>query len=102
MAILKCFSVFDKAVGAFGRPFYTASRGEAMRVFMDAVNEDKSPFNKHPEDFLLFDVGEFEEGTGIFSSREPEKVISALECIRKEPGTSIVPLKGNYKLPSGT
>lgn len=86
MSILQAYSVFDKAIGAFARPWYAAARGEAMRLFMDAVNDPASPFHKHPEDFILFQCGEFEDGTGIFSSHDPERVCSALDMLRVPDG----------------
>lgn len=86
MAVLQCYSVHDKAVGSFMRPFYCLSRGEALRLFMDACQDEKQPFFRHAGDYVLYQCGEFEDGTGIFSSREPERVISALECVNKEKG----------------
>lgn len=77
--ILQCYSVYDKAVGCFMPPFYAKSRGEAIRMFMDAVGDKNTPFCKHPEDYILFQTGEFEDGVGIFASREPEKVLTASE-----------------------
>lgn len=81
MAILGCYSVFDKAVNAFMRPFYCVARGEALRVFMDAVGDKNSQFCKHPEDYILFQCGEFDDVKGVFTQEEPEKVITALECV---------------------
>lgn len=79
--VLQCYSVHDKAVGAFMPPFYAKSRGEAMRMFIDACSDANSNLSKHPADYVLFQCGEFEDGTGIFSSREPERVISSLEVV---------------------
>lgn len=80
MAILQCYSVFDKAVNAFMRPWYTVSRGEALRLFIDSVNDPASYSFKHPEDFILFQCGEFDDAKGIFTTEEPEKVLGASEC----------------------
>lgn len=82
--ILQCYSVHDKAVGAFLQPFYMRSRGEAIRSFMDAVNAENSQFARNAGDYELYQCGEWEDGTGIFSSHPPERVISALECIKRE------------------
>lgn len=81
--ILKCYSVFDKAINSFGRPWYVLARGEAVRTFMDAVGDKESPFNKHPEDYMLFQVGEFDDQKGVFTQEEPEKVLTALEVLQE-------------------
>lgn len=75
------FSVYDKAVKAYLKPFYGRSRGEAIRSFMEAVSDAKHEFAKHASDYVMFYLGDFDDATGIFSPREPERVISALECM---------------------
>lgn len=61
-------SVHDAAIGAFGRPAFVASMGQAIRSFTDEVNrgaEDNVMF-KHPEDVSLYHLGTFDDGTGLF------------------------------------
>lgn len=81
--IYLCMSVLDKQVGAYLPPFFVRTKGEAVRSFMDAVKDPKHQFARHPDDYVLFQCGEFEDGTGIFSSREPDRIISARECVDK-------------------
>lgn len=62
---LLVFSVRDSKAEAFTRPFFAQTRGMAVRGFRDAVNGDQNePIAKHPEDFTLFHIGEFDELTG--------------------------------------
>jgi len=61
-------AVRDSAAGAFMRPFYLSSPGQAIRSFQDEVNrasEENTMFH-HPEDFELFELGTFDDGTGLF------------------------------------
>jgi hypothetical protein len=69
MKLIIC-SVYDKAVGAYMRPFFAQSPGQAVRMFVDEVNGD-SPFNKHPEDYALFQIGEFFDNDGKIMAIEP-------------------------------
>lgn len=75
--ILQIYSVRDDAIGAFMNPFYTRSRGEALRSFQDAVNDPKSTFNSHVTDYNLYYLGEYDDNTGIFTPVPPDHVISA-------------------------
>lgn len=77
------FSVYDKAVEAYMQPFFMRSKGEAIRSWTQAVGDPKSNFCAHPEDYILFCVGAFEDGSGIFTVHEPEKIITALELVKK-------------------
>jgi hypothetical protein len=82
---LQVFSVYDKAVGAYLQPFFSRSKGEALRSFTSACNEDKHQFNVHSSDYVLFDIGEFDDASGLFSPREPSRIISAIECVAEIP-----------------
>lgn len=70
MTILVVVSVFDSAVGAYGRPIFVPSTGVAMRSFSDEVNRadaDNGMFY-HPDDFGLFHVADYNDSSGRFSS----------------------------------
>lgn len=59
--ILQIFAVYDSKADAYLQPFFMPSKGQAMRSFQDLSNEPKTQFNKHPEDFTLFHIGEFDD-----------------------------------------
>lgn len=64
--MLKVYTVWDSASDAFLQPFYTQSKGQAIRSFTDAANDSGHQFCKHPEDFTLFELGEFNEQDAKF------------------------------------
>lgn len=67
MKMIVC-SIKDRAADAFGRPFYVPAVGVAIRSFQDEVNRDAqdSQIFQHPDDFDLFDLGVFDDATGLF------------------------------------
>lgn len=83
--ILQAFAVFDKKIEAFDKPMWFRSRGEAIRAFSDAVQDDKSPFANHPEDFAFAYICQFDDSNGLvqYPSAGPTFVIQALDCIRE-------------------
>ncbi len=62
--MLKIYTVFDSKPHAYLPPFFMKSNGEAVRAFSDTVNNPESSFNKHPEDYTLFELGNYDESTG--------------------------------------
>lgn len=56
---LLMFSIFDNKADAFNTPFFMAARGQAVRAFQDLVNDGQSAISKHPEDYKLCLIGEF-------------------------------------------
>lgn len=67
------FAVKDRAADAFGRPFFCATDGIAVRSFMDEVNraDKENPLYQHPDDFDLFVLGTFDDSDGSFEPEGP-------------------------------
>lgn len=87
MSILRLYSIFDTAVGAYLRPFWSDHKANAIRSFVQCVNDKSSPDNmvaNHPDQFVLFEVGEFHCSTGVFSSHpNPLSLGNGVEFIHK-------------------
>lgn len=80
-------SVRDGATGLYGQPWFVVARGQAIRAFTDEVNRKPGDTDlaKHPEDFELFAVAEFDESTGRFGSLgDPEPLIRGKDCVNVE------------------
>lgn len=80
----KILSVRDRAIDAFGQPFFSASVGGAIRSFSDEVNRqaENNPLAKHPDDFDLYLLGEFDDATGEFSQERPSQVAIGKDLVR--------------------
>ena len=72
-------SIFDNATKSYTPPVYSVAKGEAIRSFMDLLDDQNSQYAKHPEDFSLFYLGTFDESTGMFKTVNPEKLIGLWE-----------------------
>ncbi len=71
-------TVKDRAADAYGRPMFVPSAGVAIRSFSDEINRDNADnqlFN-HPDDFDLYELGEFDDNTGLFALHEQPKLLS--------------------------
>lgn len=77
MKLVLC-SVKDRAADAFGRPMFVPSIGVAIRSFSDEINRQDAEnqlFN-HPDDFDLYEMGEFDDNTGLFALHDQPKLVS--------------------------
>ena len=62
---LNVYSIFDSAAKAYTSPFFMHNDGLAIRAFQDNVNaEQENNISKHPDQFTLFKIGEFDDSTG--------------------------------------
>ncbi|AXH77117.1 MAG: nonstructural protein [Microviridae sp.] len=76
-------AIYDNASDVFMPPYVMQTKGQAIRSFMDECNrpaEDNILF-KHPDDFVMYELGMFDTETGKFELLEDEKkLISGREC----------------------
>lgn len=82
--VLKVFSIFDEKGVVFGQPFYMLHNGEALRAFADLVADPQTTVNKHPDDYKLYLLGEFDNFSGKFESlRTPEFIAHGSDYSKK-------------------
>lgn len=83
--ILKVYSIFDSKIGSYLAPFFPQAKGAAIRAFTEALNDPNHQFSKYPEDFTLFELGEWDDATASFTSHlTPLSVGTGLEFKSKE------------------
>lgn len=61
--IIQIFTVFDEKAGCSHPPFYMNSVPEGRRTFGDCVNSKDHPYSKHPSDYTLFHIGEYDDNS---------------------------------------
>lgn len=59
------FSIFDSKAEVYGPPFFAPAIGLAVRHFGDLCRDPNSALSKHPGDYRLFRIGEFDDSTGV-------------------------------------
>lgn len=81
---LKVYSVFDVKAAIYTNPMFFRRREEAERAFAISANNPDSDFFKYAEDYFLFELGEYDQDTGIVTSyAAPISVVSALAASTK-------------------
>lgn len=75
-------AVKDNAVESFQPVNTVRARGEALRGFIDAVNNPQNQqLHAHPEDFDLYVIGYFDDQTGILERVEqPERIMRGIDA----------------------
>lgn len=82
--IISVFAIYDSKSEAFMQPFFMQTKGAALRAFSDTVQDPSTSFNKHPADFTLFQIGEYDDSSGKLSStKTPLSLGTALEYLSK-------------------
>lgn len=71
------YTFYDATVGTHSNPMIFLNDGQAIRVFSDIINakEKESDLAKHPEQFALFTLGEWDNQTGIVEQLKTPKLV---------------------------
>lgn len=74
------FSIRDNAAETYENPFLRPTKAAAMRAVQDAMSEP-GPWGKHPEDYALYYLGEFDDTSGIILGTPPEHISSLMDIL---------------------
>ena len=88
---LNIYSIYDTASGAYMRPFYMNSDGQAIRAFSDLAQDAEHEIGRHPEDYTLYRIGTFDDNTGKLHPEDPSSIATAMAMVAAarqiEPGS---------------
>lgn len=74
---VRVFSVYDEKSKAFGELGCCIHDGQAMRSFGDQISNPQSPLSKHPDDYKLYCLGEYDDNSGaLVSFPQPEFLVA--------------------------
>lgn len=75
-------AVRDRAVDGFMQPIYVPHVGHAIRSFTDEINRADSPMNKHPEDYDLYQLGEYDDSNGLLQSVDVRMLVTGKQVYK--------------------
>lgn len=84
---LKVFAIHDAKAEAYLQPFFMANKGTAIRAITELMEKNDHQFSKYPEDFTLFELGEYDDQNGqMLPHTTPMPLCKAIE-LRKATTT---------------
>lgn len=85
MSLLFVCAVRDRAVDSYGSPVFVVATGQAIRSFSDEINNAESAFAKHPEDYDLYQLGQYSQDEGtLIPIGTPKLLVVGKDCVRKD------------------
>ena len=80
---LKVFAIYDAKAESYLPPFHMTATGLALRAFQDMACDKSHQIGQHPEDYTLFELGEFDQFKGQYKIPPNKKPLgNALEYVR--------------------
>lgn len=71
---LEMYSMFDAKTKTYGRPFYMLNEAQTIRSMVDLMIDGDSDPARHPEDFILFKVGVWDDSSATIEIQTPQIV----------------------------
>ena len=90
MAKLKMYAIFDAAAKAFGPPMVFHTNGLALREFETVCMSKDSQLNKSPEDFTVWEIGEYDTDNALIVSGVAPKALAQATDYVKKPALAAV------------
>lgn len=82
--IVKCYSVYDRKALIYNPPFYAPTDGAAIRIVQDAANDPNSQLGRHPADYVLYCVGQYDDQKGLLTGNQPLEHVIDLQGLVQE------------------
>jgi len=89
------YTIHDNKAAAYLTPFFLHNKNMAIRSFSDATNSPEHAFNKHPEDYSLWEIGEFDDITAELIYYTPHHALgTGVDYIQSDNVIDIQQAKG--------
>lgn len=75
--------VHDSKAAAYRFPMLQESRGQAIRSWQEAANDDKTEIGKYPADFTMYQIGKINMETAEVEIHEKINLGTAIEYVQK-------------------
>lgn len=71
------FAIYDRTAGVFNAPFLAHNAAAAERLVDAQKTDPGSLFSTHPDDFVIFEIGTYDQQTGVLIPLTAPKPIHA-------------------------
>lgn len=76
------FTIHDSKAQAYITPWFLPEVGQAVRAFGDCVNSDTHQFGLHPEDYTLFEIGEYDDSNGECTPTQKLSIANGMDVLK--------------------
>lgn len=93
--ITKIYSIFDDKAKIYNKPFHQLNAAVMHRTCMDLLQDEQTEIFKHPEDFIVYELGDYDDVKGEYELIKGKRIMfrfSELEV--EERATPDIPILG--------
>lgn len=84
--ITNAYAIFDNKALIYNVPWFQPTHGAATRLLADLVNDMGTTIGRHPGDYVLYQVGTWDDSKGVLTPISPlVHVMDAIALVRLTP-----------------
>jgi activator of HSP90 ATPase len=81
--LINVYTIRDEKVSAYLRPFLAPTHELMRRSIASVLMDGEHEMAKFPRDFTIYEVGVFDDQTGLVNSHTVPKLVNSVESIRQ-------------------
>lgn len=85
--ILNIYALYDSKAMVYNRPFFFKNDAEAIRSFSDLCNDHECLPGRHPGDFALLQIGEYDEQTAEINPTKQRNIRNGRDVVHNPEET---------------
>lgn len=84
--LLNAYSLYDAKALTYSPPFYASAHGQAVRLVLDLAQDSNTTVGRHPADFTLYCIGQFNDAVGgLLPADTREHIADVLSLLPRAP-----------------
>lgn len=88
--IQRAYSILDTKAQVFYTPFFAVNDATALRIVADTASDLQTVIGRHPEDFVVYHVGTWNDANGFFEPGVPENIATVVNLLGSRSQTDIL------------
>lgn len=81
--IINVYSIFDRKALVYHLPYFAQTHAVAVRTLSDVVADPNTTFGRHPNDYVLYCIGRYDDAKGAMLPLSPmDHVIDAIALVK--------------------
>jgi hypothetical protein len=83
--ITNAYSLYDCKALTYSPPFFANAHGQAVRLVMDLAQDANTTVGRHPVDFTLFCIGQYNDALGVLLPNDVREHIADVASLLPRP-----------------
>lgn len=92
---MNVYSIFDRKSLIYNTPWFQPTHGAATRILEDLVNDLSTNVGRHPNDYVLYCIGSYDDQKGLLIPIAPLVHVMDAIALVKLPPASLFPNVSN-------